>query len=430
MKLNSGTIADPGKEGRLASGVPVVPAFDGYRAYAILGIVVVHLLIFSGAVPLVGTHGAVLMQATLGQVVDVLFVVSGFVVFLPTVAHDARFGSVRAYAIRRAARLVPAYWIVLLVCLALLSTVSFTPPIPFPSFASMAAHATFLQTTAPPLFHWFTLGFGLDAPVWTLSVEVSFYVVLPFVAAWYARRPLLGLLLAAALTVCWHLAIQHLGSITSALGANVSAFDQRRLQGIATTQLPFFAFSFAAGMTAAWGYIRLSQQRADGPTRRAVIAAQVLSAVSLCAFAYVIGRRAAGPGPFPGSPEGARLSPVLALGYSGSLAALMLATAMPKAIGGRLFAHPAARALGDMSYGIYLIHMVLVICALAALGFSADGSPGALLALAAAVLPLSLAYGYLSARLVETPVRRWARQFGRRDKPRAVSVPRENASTV
>src|SRR3954453_7448865 len=37
--------SDPGKDERAAEGVPVVPAFDGYRAFAILGIVLFHVLI-------------------------------------------------------------------------------------------------------------------------------------------------------------------------------------------------------------------------------------------------------------------------------------------------------------------------------------------------------------------------------------------------
>ena len=106
---------DPGKQARLASGIPVVPAFDGYRAYAIMGILFLHVIF--GSLPAAGDNG--LIRATLGQCVDVLFIVSGFVVFLPTVARGGEFGSVRAYAIRRAARLVPAYWAILGIILLL-----------------------------------------------------------------------------------------------------------------------------------------------------------------------------------------------------------------------------------------------------------------------------------------------------------------------
>ena len=37
-------LLDPGKEARSRIGIPVVPAFDGFRAFAILGVVLLHVL--------------------------------------------------------------------------------------------------------------------------------------------------------------------------------------------------------------------------------------------------------------------------------------------------------------------------------------------------------------------------------------------------
>ena len=51
----------------------------------------------------------------------ILFVVSGFVLFLPTAARGGRFGDVGAYALRRAARILPAYWLSLVVAIVLLA---------------------------------------------------------------------------------------------------------------------------------------------------------------------------------------------------------------------------------------------------------------------------------------------------------------------
>ena len=118
-------IADPGKQARSVSGIPIVPVFDGYRAFAILGVVVLHLITFSGVVQ-VGDEGLVsrLTWGSVGRCVEVLFIVSGFVVFLPTVARGGDFGSLRSYVIRRGARLLPAYWMILAISLVLLATVN------------------------------------------------------------------------------------------------------------------------------------------------------------------------------------------------------------------------------------------------------------------------------------------------------------------
>ena len=53
----------------------------------------------------------VLSWAILPRSIEVLFIVSGFVVYLPTVARDGDFGKVGCLAIRRAARLIPAYYV-------------------------------------------------------------------------------------------------------------------------------------------------------------------------------------------------------------------------------------------------------------------------------------------------------------------------------
>lgn len=423
--MDSG-VTDPGKERRLAAGIPVVPAFDGYRAYAILGIVALHVLLGSGVLA-PGERGwaSVLVTGTLGQLVDVLFIVSGFVVFLPTAARGGEFGRVRAYALRRAARLVPAYWLALVVALALIALVPVHPALAFPGITSIAAHAAFLHTPGGLLYD-FPLGFGVDGPVWTLSLEVTFYALLPLIAQRYQRHPLAGLAVAAVVTAGWHEALSHFGAVTSALGAHPSAATSVRIQTSALIQFPFFAFSFALGMTGAWAYVRLRSGGFAQLARRVrLVQLGSLAALGLCGYLVGhAGRDAAGLGA-----EAGRRGALLSLAYSASLATLMVSTALAGAAGHRPFTHPAARRLGDVSYGVYLISFVVITFTVRALfvrmGLSADsggftrgdGSLTALVVLAAIAVPLSLAYGYASARIVEQPLRRQAARWGRRHEP-------------
>jgi peptidoglycan/LPS O-acetylase OafA/YrhL len=381
---------DPGKQTRAATGIPVVAAFDGYRAYGILGIVLLHIL---GSVDVLAAvqHQplGVLISGTLGQFIDILFIVSGFVVFLPTVAHGGRFGNWRAYAIRRAARLVPAYWMVLVLMLVLLALFPSVLPVAFPPLSDIAIHFGFLHG----LFEqWkpIPIGFGIDGPVWTLSVEVTFYVILPFIASAYFRRPFLGLLLAATVAVAW-----------KAFSPNAEDL-----------QFPAWAFSFAVGMTGAWTYVRLRDRYPPEVIERRALPVQAASFASLAIFAYLAGRYAY-TAPLISIAEAARHSPLIALGYSGSLATLMVSTALGSEKLQRPFAHPFARWLGDISYGIYLIHIVVIYYAVELLSLSFSGSLGDFLELSAIVLPISILYGYLSARFLEQPIRRWAQRFGR-----------------
>jgi peptidoglycan/LPS O-acetylase OafA/YrhL len=422
------TPSDPGKQSRVASHIPVVAAFDGYRAYAILGIILLHLLGRSGVLAVAGTNWfGHLIQGTLNQLVDVLFVVSGFVVFLPTVARYGEFGSVSSFAVRRAARLVPAYWAALAILLILAALVTVSPPIPFPGIDNVAVHAAFLQMPAALVRDFGPVGLGSDPALWTLSVEICFYILLPFVAAWYVRRPLVGLVIAAAITAVWQEALIH-WSTTEALLGHPSPEASARLQLAGALNFPFYAFSFGAGMTGAWAYVRLRERYSPEQLARHVRWVQLASLISLAAFCYVLGGRTIGQ-------VAARGSPVVSMGFTASLATAMITTALGAMRWQRPFAHPFARWLGDISYGMYLIHLVIITYAVRLLfthttGFggplsdvSGDGSFGTFIALAALVLPLTVLYGYLSGRYLEQPIRRWAHRFGRRGQEPVASAP-------
>lgn len=423
-------LADPGKQSRVAEGIPVVPAFDGFRAYAIGAIVALHLVTSSGLLAATG-DGLLLrvVQGTLGQAIDALFVISGFVVFLPTVARGGRFGSVRSYALRRAARLVPAYWTIMALGIVLLAVIPVSPPLPLPGVADVALHALFLQTPTQLFSGTVPLGFGLNGVVWTLSLEVTFYLLLPLVAGWYYRRPLLGLVVAGAITAGWHEAFLHFDAVIDVLGLDLSLTDSARLQFAALSQFPFFAFSFAAGMTGAWAYVRLRASTPSPVLAPRAAGAALMALVALAGFAYLIG---AGDGALIGA-EAARRDPVLALGYSGSLAALMVALALAPAWLQWPFANVPVRLLADISYGVFLVHVVILTYAVRALGGEplggasdlaaaqgllviGDGTIRELMVLTAIVVPLSLLYGWGSARFLEQPIRRRAQRYGRRQE--------------
>src|SRR5436190_23275883 len=115
-------VADPGKEWRRGHQIPVVAAFDGYRGWAVLGVVLFHVFQVSGAFNAMGDGPlGVLAWGILPRSIQGLFVVSGFVIFLPTVARGGDFGRLSSFAIRRAARLFPAYYLVLGIFILLLA---------------------------------------------------------------------------------------------------------------------------------------------------------------------------------------------------------------------------------------------------------------------------------------------------------------------
>ena len=409
-------LSDPGKEARQRAGIPVVPVFDGYRAYAILGIVALHLLHISGVVT-PGDQGLLpyVVRGTLGHAIDVLFVVSGFVVFMPTVARSGDFGRVGAYAMRRAARLLPAYWLITLITLLLLATLERPDLAGMPGATSTVLHFVGLQTPGNLVLGDIPGGFGVNGPLWALSVEICFYLVLPFVAAVYFRHPLAGLAAAAATTVLWNLCFDHITEVASFFGFGLSGAEALRLSVNSTLQLPSWAFSFALGMTGAWAYVRLTGRLNAARPRRAVATTQLVALLALLFFAWLSAKTSA-DAPLALTTEIARKSPEIAIGYSASLAVLMVSTALGALRWRAPFSAGRVRKLGDISYGIYLSHFLIAIYLSSLLALPEDGSPEAIAIWTLAVLPASVAYGYLSARFLEQPIRRWARQFGARQK--------------
>jgi peptidoglycan/LPS O-acetylase OafA/YrhL len=409
-----------------------VPVLDGFRGYAILGVVSLHLLLLSKVVQ-PGTHISLVAWGLLGNVLDVFFIISGFVIFLPVVRRAGNLGSIRDFAIGRAARLVPAYWLSLAVVLLLLAVVPGQAELRFiHRLPEIVADMAALQMPIRLFDGTFQVGLGINGALWMISVVVGFYVVFPFIARSYYRHPLIALAIAAGITLGWKLAVLHLPGVFGWLDHSDEAVWISQL--IATDELPGWAFSFALGMTGAWAYFRLDQGGSRDRLQRPALAAAAVSFVACAVCAYLYGRHAsdAPTGIIGGST--ARETPVLTMAFSTARAALMASIVLAPVWLQRPFDNAPSRKLAELSYGIYLIH--LVVCwyvGLVWLDLPRDGSVRAALLWFGLVIPISIAYAFLSRRYVELPVRRrvLSSRQGRRpdDAPNRVApLPANNPS--
>ncbi|WP_028065355.1 acyltransferase family protein [Solirubrobacter soli] len=349
---------------------PFVGGLEGLRGYAALLMVVYHAWVLTGG-PLLGGGRALLSGGFLA--VDLFFVLSAFVLTLPA-AHSGEFGSWREYALRRAARIVPAYYAALAVALLLFhplaGPVADRRP---PTIDALLAHLSFLQVEARLLPGYDgALGFRVDPPLWTLSVEVAFYVVLPLIVLGFLRRPVLWL----CVTLVGIVALRGL-----ALGVFDGATEDRLL-----SLPPMYAADFAAGMAGAWLYARGVRIKAWP----AVVA--VLGAVAVL---YASGGATA-----DAARLGARQSLWLAVATPVAFGALVLT-----ATNARWADNTPARWLGKVSYGVFLFHFMVML--LLVNGFGVEREFWLVLPLG---LAGSLAAGYASWRLIEAPARRRVRQ--------------------
>jgi acetyltransferase len=409
-------IDDPGKAWRAARGIPVVPAWDGYRTIGTFGVALFHIFQVAGVYAAVGGSAlGVVLWGALPSSIVIFFVVSGFVLYLPTVSRDGDFGDVGGFALRRAARVLPAYWVCIGIALLLLGTVSGSGGLP--GAGPIAAHVAGLQTPALLFVPNFPLGFGVINPVWSLSVEFSFYVILPFIAAWYYRRPFVGLLCGALIVVAWHVASVNADGLASAFGIDLSASAATRIDANYASQLPSYAVAFAAGMTGAWLYVRIRDSWPAAVVERLAVRVAAASLLAVAFFIYLAGRHAIDSGYV------LRQSLPVSVGFPLALATALVALSLAPRWAQRPFTNAPIRWVADITYGVFLIHVAVIWYASRELSLPTDGSLGAIAAWSAIVFTASLAYAYLSSRLLERPIRRWAHRYRRGDRREAATAP-------
>lgn len=375
-----------------------VPAVDGFRGLAALLVVFYH--IFLGSAGPAMDHGPIRNIVSSGYLgVDFFFVISGFLLFLPTALANGTFGSVRSYAIRRAARIIPAYYLILCIGIAavpLLTEVHVD--LPYDSekgVASLLLHLSFLHHTAGYMLK-FPDGFYVNGVVWTLSLEVAFYVLLPFIAERFFRNPFRWLAIFLTISVLWR---------WSSVSYSIQPWKLTEgKQLFLTSQFPYYLVNFGFGMTSAWIFVYLSARQWIGRWRLIFIPLQVGS------FAMVVwGMDRNGARDLvatAGIHNHWKVTLIIAAGF----AMLMLATALAPGWAQIVFTNRVSRKLGDISYSMYLWHLLLIGFALTSLNFVPSATNGAYLKMVAFVLPATIILAWMTFVLVERPCISWARR--------------------
>ena len=171
-------VAVTGNNRTSSTQMSYVPALDGLRAVAILGVLVFHAL-----------PGA-LRGGFTG--VDVFFVLSGYLI-TSVILHDLRGGSfsIREFYLRRIQRLLPNAVLTVLFTLALASVAL------LPSQAvRVAKHGLWTIFNLSNLYIWRSVGgyWGDSAAsvpllhTWSLAVEEQFYLLFPVTLLFLSRR--------------------------------------------------------------------------------------------------------------------------------------------------------------------------------------------------------------------------------------------------
>lgn len=152
-------------------------SLDGLRALSILGVIWFHSWFVSPQFDLI-RFVPVLQDGPFG--VDIFFTISGFLITTLLLRERERTGtiSLKDFYIRRALRILPLYYGVLLLYIALTAVVMRGTPEGRLFFRYLPSYATFTYT-------WFGPDPGQPTPpfnfAWSLATEEQFYLFWPFV---------------------------------------------------------------------------------------------------------------------------------------------------------------------------------------------------------------------------------------------------------
>jgi peptidoglycan/LPS O-acetylase OafA/YrhL len=237
-----------------------IATIDGLRGIAIAAVVWFHIWQISRqpvTVPFVNLSLQSIAETGFFGVA-LFFFISGFVLALPYAkAHlsGTQQPSLRHFAQRRFLKIVPSY----VLCGAVMFAIGYR------------SYATFGDAARDVTFHllfihdWFAATkFSINGVMWSLGVEVQFYVLFPLLILAFVRRPVWTALGLFAIANGWRV---------SAMLANHSFYAQR------LEVLPGYIDLFAAGMLAAFAYVAIALRRPQLAQRR-----WAFSALSVAGF--------------------------------------------------------------------------------------------------------------------------------------------------
>lgn len=285
----------------------------------------------------IGSHYVNLQQFVRNGylMVDILLVLSGFLLTLPyarATLSDAPATGFREFYVKRFWRIVPSY--LLAIALVLLFGA-----LPWGEYESvrflvkdLLAHLTFTHNLFSDTY-FFT---PLPGVLWTLGVEVQFYLLFPFIVRLFRKHPWLTGLSLTLIAFCFR--------------AWVYSHDNSVFW---VNQLPCMLDLFACGMMAAWLYTKLSARNFTTAARWGMAAAAFLA---LCIIFQILYRQTLGDGDVV---RRSQLVLRFPLGLSAGIL-LVCGSLQPRGLS-RVLGNPVLRFLSSISYNFYIWHQVIAL---------------------------------------------------------------------
>jgi peptidoglycan/LPS O-acetylase OafA/YrhL len=324
-------------------GATSYPLIDVLRGAAALSVVVYHVIEMGQWTSFPTDYGRMVFR--FGWIgVNLFLVISGFVIGLTALSGFNRQGPGfrLPFARRRLARILPLYLLTGLIYVLLVESSLLQGPTSW-LVAQVASHLLFLHNLSPKTFG------TIDGPNWSVALEMQFYLAMLWLTPWIARLPAWRMLTGAVL-----LAALYRWATTWVLVPGIAEPEHQHLFSV---WLPGVIDHFALGIllaratrgdAGAW----LSEWLRPGWASFALWV--VLSAVLL----RVAGHLLLQPGYWERAPMIVGMPLLLALGLTAAVAAALTFPYPHSAL------HRPLRYLGEISYGIYLWHVPVLLSVL------------------------------------------------------------------
>lgn len=252
--------------------------------------------------------------------VPIFFLLSGFLIY----KSWTRQPNLRSYFIKRALRIVPALWLSFFVTLVMLAILGQIDGGPRETIVWIISQFSLLPIINPDFLRDFGVGV-VNGSLWSIPVEVQFYLLLPFIAVFFVGTA--GPIIFLTVTGVTCAAYLYLLPVTAAFPVGA-----KKLLGV--TILPYL-FAFGVGMAFARYDRLLSFAKSFSPI------------LFLTAYAAVYGLIIFALGY---EKSGRLLNPIAIVFLSFFIFSIAYGRHIPS---GWFRAH-------DISYGVYLYHMIFI----------------------------------------------------------------------
>lgn len=266
--------------------------------------------------------------------VPLFFFLSGFVITFPFVRAQVageRLPTWGHFAWRRFIKIVPSY--LLSIAIAYAIGYAATQHAGAAPWEELVTHLLFIHT-------WWDTTYGsINGVLWTLAIEVEFYLVFPLVWWCFMRRPILTFVAMLVIAMSWR------------IWAARCCFSYE--MPFLVENLPGYIDIFASGMLSAWIFARFGQQlRAP----RISLAMPLVAIAGAVLLSYLL------IGMFNGRtmPQWETAMQVYTRPlYGASFAAIALGSLTAPALWQSFVGNPPLRFMAFISYNLYLYHQMI-----------------------------------------------------------------------